>query len=489
MQGGNAWEFALNCGSLLRCRPWAMASASCVPGGAKSVQRFLLRVLGFAVLLCMVAASGAWAQQPASSAAQAGSPARQQLLAQELVPQQPARYAWIRAAEAQGQGADALYLRLALLDEWLLALEGRPAQASRTIEVAIAHGREVDADDLQRRARAVWPSLLKAQLRPLWDMDGPDVPLPSELDALGADSIAPEGPGLWVHRAKDGRPRGLYLWLGVRNGLGEPVPLPEFALRLGRPGQQAAAPLMQCYLPRYSTRQLVPPQSTQHYLCRAGEGGFGLPPTGVGWLAQMGEWFSQGASLQTELPQHDQALSRTGRILGQVDNPAVDDFLRGAREATEKKQQLQKEQAQAEAAAAKKAREATPVRRSGESLPLWLKRVAFLGGVVGALVLYGLLAHHFSVAVASGVLWFGLAIPSAIYLRSIWIMGGTDGWGKLAAIIMSGAAIAAPFVGTLAAYTVYKLVVSARARRKAILFLLGVIVVIVLHALERWLFW
>ena len=54
---------------------------------------------------------------------------------------------------------------------------------------------------------------------------------------------------------------------------------------------------------------------------------------------------------------------------------------------------------------------------------------------------------------------------------------------------MSGAAIVAPFVGTLAAYTVYKLVVSARARRKAILFLIGVIVVIVLNALERWLFW
>lgn len=487
MQGGNAWGYGLNCGSLLRGRPWARASF--VPGGAKSVQRALLRVLGFVLLLCMVSASGAWAQQPASSAAQAGSPARQQLLAQELVPQQPARYAWMRAAEAQGQGADALYLRLALLDEWLLALEGRPAQVGRTIEVAIAHGREVDADDLQRRARAVWPSLLKAQLRPLWDMDGPDVPLPSELDALGADSIAQEGPGLWVHRAKDGRPRGLYLWLGVRNGLGEPVPLPEFALRLGRPGQQAAAPLMQCYLPRYSTRQFVPPQSTQHYLCRAGEGGFGLPPTGVGWLAQMGEWFSQGASLQTEVPQHDQALSRAGRILGQVDNPAVDDFLRGARESTEKQQQLQKERAQAAAAAAKKARDATPARSSGESLPLWLKRLLFLGGVVGALVLYGLLAHHVSVAVASGVLWLGLAIPSAIYLRSIWTMGGTDGWGKLVAIVLSGAAIAAPFVGTLAAYTVYKLVVSARARRRAILFLLGVIVVIVLHALERWLFW
>ena len=394
---------------------------------------------------------------------------------------------WQKMGEEAGSREQAIVDRL---DETARVLAASTqAQASRTIEVAIAHGREVDADDLQRRARAVWPSLLRAQLRPLWDMDGPDVPLPSELDALGADSIAQEGPGLWVHRAKDGRPRGLYLWLGVRNGLGEPVPLPEFALRLGRPGQQAAAPLMQCYLPRYSTRQLVPPQSTQHYLCRAGEGGFGLPPTGVGWLAQMGEWFSQGASLQTELPQHDQALSRTGRILGQVDNPAVDDFLRGARESAEKQQQLQKERAQAAAASAKKAREATPARRSGESLPLWLKRLLFLGGVVGALVLYGLLAHHVSVAVASGVLWLGLAIPSAIYLRSIWTMGGTDGWGKLVAIVLSGAAIAAPFVGTLAAYTVYKLVVSARARRKAILFLLGVIVVIVLNALERWLFW
>jgi hypothetical protein len=293
---------------------------------------------------------------------------------------------------------------------------------------------------------------------------------------------------LWVRRAQDGRTRGLYLWLGVRNMLAEPLPLPEFALQLGRPGLQPAAPLMQCALPRYSTRQWVPPQSTQHYLCSAVEGGFGLPPAGVSWLAQMGHWFSQGAALQTVIPQQDQALSRTARILVQVDNPAVDNFLRGARESTEKQQQLHKEQAQA-AAAAKKAREATPARRSGESLPLWLKRLMFLGGVVGALVLYGLLAHHFSVAVASGVLWWGLAIPSAILLHSIWTMGGTDGWGKLVAIVLSGAAIAAPFVGTLAAYTVYKLVVSERARRKAILFLVGVIVVIVVHALERWLFW
>ncbi len=112
-----------------------------------------------------------------------------------------------------------------------------------------------------------------------------------------------------------------------------------------------------------------------------------------------------------------------------------------------------------------------------------------MGGVVGALVLYGLLAHHVSVAVASGVLWLGLAIPSAIYLRSIWTMGGTDGWGKLVAIVLSGAAIAAPFVGTLAAISMPCPASAARARRKAILFLIGVIVVIVLNALERWLFW
>ncbi len=460
--------------------------------GVRAWHQALAQWLGWAALVvCLVASAGAGAEPKTSpvGAQTNKTQGRQRLLAQQLLPTDSARFAWGRAAEAVGQGADAIYLRLALADDWLRALEGAPAPAASSIEAAIAHGRELDPYFLERRAQAVWTTLLKAQqLRVEWDHDGPEVPRPPELDALGAELVQ-EGPGLWVRRAQDGRTRGLYLWLGVRNMLAEPLPLPEFALQLGRTGMQSAAPLMQCALPRYTTRQWVPPQSTQHYLCSAVEGGYGLPPAGVSWLAQMGHWFSQGAALQTVIPQHDQALSRTARILVQVDNPAVDNFLRGARESTEKQEQLQKERSQAEAAAAKKAREATPARRSGESLLLWLKRLAFLGGVVGAFVLYGLLAHHFSVAVASGVLWLGLAIPSAIVLRSIWTMGGTDGWGKLGAIIMSGAAIAAPFGGTLAAYTVYKLVVSAQARRKAILFLLCVMVVIVLNALERWLLW
>lgn len=459
--------------------------------GVRAWQQALAQWLGWAVLVvCLVGSGGAGAQTKTSPAvAQADkTQERQRLLAQQVLPTDPARFAWGRAAEAVGQGADAIYLRLALADDWLRALEGAPAPAASSIEAAIAHGRELDPYFLERRAQAVWTTILKAQqLRVEWDRDGPEVPRPPELDALGAELVQ-EGPGLWVRRAQDGRLRGLYLWVGVRNMLAEPLPLPEFALQLGRTGMQPAAPRMQCALPRYTTRQLVPPQTTQQYLCIAGEGGYGLPPAGVSWLAQMGHWFSQGAALQTVIPQHDQALSRTVRILVQVDNPAVDNFLRGARESTEKQQQLQQERAQA-VAAAKKAREATPARRSGESLPLWLKRLAFLGGVLGALTLYGLLAHHFSVAVASGVLWWGLAIPSAIFLHSIWTMGGTDGWGKLAAIIMSGAAIVAPFVGTLAAYTVYKLVVSEQARRKAILFLLGVVVFLLLHALERWLRW
>ena len=459
--------------------------------GVRAWQQALAQWLGWAVLVvCLVASGGAGAQTKTSPAvAQADkTQERQRLLAQQVLPTDPARFAWGRAADAVGQGADAIYLRLALADDWLRALEGAPAPAASSIEAAIAHGRELDPYFLERRAQAVWTTILKAQqLRVEWDRDGPEVPRPPELDALGAELVQ-EGPGLWVRRAQYGRLRGLYLWVGVRNMLAEPLPLPEFALQLGRTGMQPAAPRLQCALPRYTTRQLVPPQTTQQYLCSAVEGGYGLPPAGVSWLAQMGHWFSQGAALQTVIPQYDQALSRTVRILVQVDNPAVDSFLRGARESTEKQEQLQQERAQA-AAAAKKAREATPARRSGESLPLWLKRLAFLGGVLGALTLYGLLAHHFSVAVASGVLWWGLAIPSAIFLHSIWTMGGTDGWGKLAAIIMSGAAIVAPFVGTLAAYTVYKLVVSEQARRKAILFLLGVVVFLLLHALERWLLW
>lgn len=452
--------------------------------------------LGCVVLaVCLAASVGAQAQAlPTPAAAQPdASPQRQRLLAQPWDPADPARFAWVRAAEAAGQGADAIYLRLAMLDDWLRALEGGPAPAGGDIETAIAHGRTLDPNVLERRARVAWTALLqKQQLRAEWDSDGVEVPRPLELDALGAELVQ-EGPGFWVRRAQDGRPRALYLWLGVHNKLAEPLPLPEFALQLGRPGLQPAAPLMQCALPRYATRQLVPPRTTQYYLCSAVDGGYGLPPAGVGWLAQMGHWFSQGAALQTVIPQSDQALSRTARILEQVDNPVVDQWLRGARESTEKQQQQQKEQAQARAqaaaAAAQKAREAASARRSGDWLPPWLKRLMFLGGVAGALALYGLLAHHFSVVLASCVLWSALAIPSAIYLHSIWTMGGTDGWGKLGAILLSGMCIVAPFAGTLAAYTVYRLVVSEQARRKAILLLLGVLVYLLLHALERWLLW
>ncbi len=458
--------------------------------GARAWHPALAQWLGWAVLVIWLAASGgagAQTKTPPAVARADKAQERQRLFAQQVDPTDSARFAWGRAAEAVGQEADAIYLRLALADDWLRALEGAPTPAGSSIEAAIAHGRELDPYFLERRARAVWTAILQAkQLRAEWDRDGPEVPRPPELDALGAELVQ-EGPGLWVRRAQDGRPRGLYLWVGVRNMLAEPLPLPEFALQLGRPGLQPAAPLMQCALPRYSTRQWVPPQSTQYYLCSAVEGGYGLPPAGVSWRAQMGHWFSQGAALQTVIPQHDQALSRTVRILVQVDNPAVDGFLRGLRESAENQQQQQR--AQAAAAAASKAQEAAAARRAAEPQPLWLKRLIFWVGVLGAMALYGLIAHHVSVAVASWVLWLGLAVPSAIALRSLWTLGGTDGWGKLGAIIMSGAAIAAPFVGTLAAYTVYKLVVSPEARRKAILFLLGVIVIIVLNALERWLYW
>lgn len=461
---------------------------------ARAWHQALVQWLGWAVLVvCLVVGGLARAQTKTSPAVTQAdnSQQRQRLLAQQVDPADPARFAWARAAEAVGQGADATYLRLALADDWLRALEGRRAPAGSSIEAAIAHGRELDPYFLERRARAVWPTILRAQqLRADWDRDGPDVPRPPELDALGAELVQ-EGPGLWVRRAQDGRPRGVYLWLGVRNALAEPLPLPEFALQLGRAGLQPAAPLMQCALPRYSTRQLVPPQTTQHYLCSAVEGGFGLPPAGVSWLAQMGHWFREGTALQTVIPQSDQALSRTSRILGQVDNPAVDNFLRSTRESVEKQQQQRAQAAAAASAtAAKKAAdEAQAYRRAAAPLPRWLQLLAFWGGAAGVLLLYVLLAHHGSVAMASGVLWVALAIPCAIFLRAVWATGGGDGWGKLAAILMSGAAIVAPFAGTLIAYTVYKLLVSEQARRKAILFLLGVIVVIVLNALERWLFW
>ena len=94
-------------------------------------------------------ASGAGAAPPAGAAADA--PVQAAWRAQALAPQDPARFAWMRAADALGREAEALHLRQALLDGWLLTLEGRPQRAVRTVEAAMAQGREVAADDLQRR--------------------------------------------------------------------------------------------------------------------------------------------------------------------------------------------------------------------------------------------------------------------------------------------------------------------------------------------------
>ncbi len=463
------------------------------PARALALGRWLVQCL----MLCLGAAGAASATQPGTGAAPAATPAGsqtyQKLMAQELVPGQSGRYAWVRAAESQSQGTDALYLRLALVDDWLLTLEGRPLLEARTIEAAIAHGREMHADELQRRARAVWPSLMKAQLlQPRWDMDGPGVALPTELEALGAD-IVPEGPGLWVQRGKDGRPRAMYLWLGVRNGMAEPVPLPAFSLRLGHAGQQPAAPPMQCYVPRYSTQQVVLPQGTGLYLCRTPEGALAAPPSGVSWLAQMGEWFSRGASLETELPESDHTMTRTGGLLGQVENPAVDAFIRSATPCQKvadcppqahSPEDAAKERAQARAAAAAQA----AASRADTNRSHWLQRVAFLVGAAGALAIYSLVARHVGLLHASALLWVGLAIPCGLFLSSLWATNWADSWGGIVLLPLSFAAMGAPFLGTFLAATLYRMVYHPEARRPFMVMLVSVALLIVLGSVARWLF-
>jgi hypothetical protein len=434
--------------------------------------------------LIFIAAPLASAQQanPAKPA-QTDSAAQKQLLAKTLAPQDPARYAWVRAAEALGSEADAVYLRLALLDEWLLALEGRPAQSARTIEAAAAQGRDVDTYELQRRARVVWPGVLKSTLRPVWDKEGPDVLLPPELDALRPD-LTQEGPGFWVYRAKDGRPRGLYLWLSVRNDVSEPLPLPEFKLLLGRPGQKPPAVTLDCLPPRYSTLQLVPPQGSQHYLCRAGDLGLTPPPNGVAWLAQMGLWFSEGATLRTAVPESDQALSSTGRILAQISNPAVDEFILQTQPC-----EVRANCAPPSIAPERAARPSASQRPVAEPNRPWLRRMAVAAGVVGALAIYAVVAHRVSVVLANVLLWLALAVPCGLFVRSLWSVNWADSWGGLVVIPASLAALVAPFVGTAVAHWLYSLAVSAEARRRAqrniITFLLVIIFIILMNIMGR----
>lgn len=487
MHARSAWGWARRRVLPQQTQPQAGGRPQRGPARVPALGRWLVQCL----LLCLGVAGGAGATQPGTGAPPAGSQTYQKLMAQELVPGQSGRYAWLRAAESQGRGADALHLRLALVDDWLLTLEGRPLRDARTIEAALAHGQELHADDLQRRARAVWPSLMKAQLLQLrWDMDGPGVALPTELEALGADIVA-EGPSLWVQRGKDGRPRAMYLLLGVRNGMAEPVPLPAFSLRLGHAGQQPAAPLMQCYLPRYSTQQVVLPQGSGRYLCRTPEGALAAPPSGVSWLAQMGEWFSRGASLETELPESDHIMTRTGGLLGQVENPAVDAFIRSATPCQKvadcppqapSPEDAAKERAQARAAAQAAASHADGTRSH------WLQRLAFLVGAACALAIYSLVARHLGLLQASALLWIALAIPCGLLLRSLWTINWADSWGGIVLLPLSFAAMGAPFLGTFIAATLYRMVYHPEARRPFMVMLVSVALLFVLGSVARWLF-
>ena len=471
---------------------------------------------GLALLLvllawCLGCATTAEAQttRPATARARDDSPALRQLQAQTLAPAQPGRFAWPRAAEALGRTTEAHDLQRALLDEWLLSLEGqaRP-QAPRTIEAAIAHGKGLRADDLQARARRVWPAVLQSRVQLQWDKDGASVPLPGEIDALSAD-LTPEGPGLWVHRTKDGKPRGLYLWLGVRNGGSEPLPLPQFTLQLGAPGGAAlpAAPLLHCAVPRYGPLAVLLPQGIQHYLCRAPEASLASsPPPGMAWRALVDRWFAQGTTLRTDIPAQDQALSRTSRLLGQLPNAAVDDFIRStqaceargtctggaarqnaaAQASADRPAKAAQAEARAHARAEKKAKTAAT-----KTSPL-MKRLQWALGIVGVLGLYVLVAHHAGTTLASVLLWVGLAIPCGLFVQSLWSANWADSWGGIVVIPATAAAVGAPFLGTFLAYGAYRLLVSAQARRKALIGALtaaGVLVAAVLmNVLEAWLF-
>lgn len=460
---------------------------------------------------CLGCVTTAWSQQAAQPASRArdDSPAWQQLLAKPLSPTQVDRFAWPRAAEALGRASEAQSLRLALLDEWLRGLEGQAPPPARNVEAAITHGKSLNADDLQARAQRVWPSVLQSRLRLEWDKDGLSVPLPAEIDALRND-LTVEGPGLWVHRSKDGKPRGLYLWLGVHNSGAVPLPLPEFTLLLsggaGGPagaasagGPPPTAPPLQCAVPRYGPLAVVMPQSTHYYLCRGPEATLVSPPQGHSWLALVDRWFSQGASLRTELPAQDQALSRTSRLLGQLPNAAVDDFIRSSQPCEARGTCTNGGNSQGAASTTKAGRHNTSKAEmrartetangntSAHPPSALVKKLLFALAVAAVLVAYGLVAHYVSTTLASVLLWVGLAIPCWQFVQSLWSANWADSWGGLVVIPATLAALAAPFVGTATAYGAYRMVVSAQARRNALIGAGVVVFVVIMNLLEAWL--
>lgn len=446
----------------------------------------LLGWIGWFLLCC----AGIW---PTTTAAQAQrqsaepSPLLRDFWATPLPAGASGNYAWPRAAQALGRTADEHHLRLGLMVQWLQALEGRtdPANPTSTVADTIALGRTAQIEDLNHRATLLWHQRIAPAWQPVWLPTGTAVPLPIEIEAI-ANELQEQGPGLWLARAPNGAARGLYWWLGMRHSLPQPLPLPQFTVRVGPPLDLA----FDCQMPRYTTRMAVPPGATQHYLCRSQNLPAAAPPAGWAWPQALEQGLQRSGPISAALPLDDSGLLRTARALESLPNPDVDDFIRRKRECGWGENCHSAAYA-AKAAAAQKIQASARTETPPGQYPLWVQRLMLLAAVVGALLLYGLVAQRAGVGVASALLWVALAIPCGIFIRGLWSTNWADLWGGIVVIPLSLAAIGAPFIGTSVAYRVYQFVVNAEARRDELrnaAWRLGLLVLLVLLGLVHRLF-
>lgn len=371
-----------------------------------------------------------------SSTAASNSPAMADLQRMPVGPNAVDAFHWPQAFKDLGHSGIESDLRHALLQAWLTELETNQSTQRQTVAQAVDVGRSWPADRLDREGPSRWQVITARWLQPV--LPAEPVPLPDDIDSLRQD-LTEESAGLWAHRQRDGRLRGLFLLLTLVNTGRQPLYVGNFELSFVSPGAHAVlTPAWTCMPPRAQARAPLEAGSRTAFLCRlpmAPVLGDGQSP--ARWLASV----RQTSAWQLAFHDFDSESRRQVLVdtLAQRHGVELAEFL--ARNASCERRNTCPAKPVGESGLTH-----TNAKPAGQAWADWMETAVWLAKVMAAFgvcaVIYRLGGAYMTVSMVFAVsAYYGWGFAHEI-LTANW----ADNWGGLAAIPMAMGGAIAPFL-------------------------------------------
>jgi hypothetical protein len=424
--------------------------------------RLVMGLLGVLLVASTLAVAQTRIVRTEATRATPGSPAMRDLSATPMPPDATVSMHWPDVLEAWGFPSDAMALRHHLAGVWVRQLQGQVAVPAPTVGEGVEEGRLAMARQPQPATPEVWRQVVQRSLR--FQRAERSPPIPGEIESLSVQ-LEEVLPGVWLHHQADGRVRGVFMWGWLTSQVTVPLTLGPFDL-VALPQATGVPPRWHCELPRGASPLALMPGTSQAWLCRSATAGpwpAGHPRAEdllAGEVAR--EWRVE--ALDFDRPQAYASLVTT---LGWRNQDQAQAFLRrhGSCEQLGRCVGVSVSSQDARVAGVpaprlEQAHGSAALRRLAERALPWLM-------LLGAFLVYALVAHALSNRMAAVLLWVGSMAWAVVLVRQLWGMNWADSWGGLLVIPATGMLLVGPFVVTGLAYGGYELCVDPEARRNA----------------------